>query len=166
MCATDLPTYLWKNTIMYVCGMCGTYLPTYLLQEAYNNVCLWCVRYLPTCMRGMCIYSSVTRFGEISPLLNNFKTLGQIFEDLFSIWQHFNLTWAKNMMLFGKFSLFKIIQPSGHTDLLVQSAVEKRYALFTFILESFCGTSRPLFHSFLLFSSNSTTIKLQIDVKN
>ena len=39
--------------------------------------------------------SNVTRFGEISPLWLNFKSLGQIFLGLFSIWQNFDHTVAK-----------------------------------------------------------------------
>ena len=30
----------------------------------------------------------MTRFGEISPFWHNLKSLGQIFEGLFSIWQN------------------------------------------------------------------------------
>ena len=51
---------------------------------------------------------SVTRFGKISPLWHNFKSIGQIFASLFSIWQNVNLTLAKNVMLLGKFSLLSI----------------------------------------------------------
>ena len=42
-----------------------------------------------------CISFSVTRFGKISPLWHNFKSLGQFFEGLISIWKKFNLTLAK-----------------------------------------------------------------------
>ena len=38
---------------------------------------------------------SVTRFGEILPLWHNFKSIGQIFEGLFSIWQNVDHTVAK-----------------------------------------------------------------------
>ena len=38
---------------------------------------------------------SVTRFGKISALWHNFKSLGQIFEGLFSIWQNYILSLAK-----------------------------------------------------------------------
>ena len=40
---------------------------------------------------------SVTRFGKIPPLWHNFKSLGQIFASLFSIWQNVNLTLAKTL---------------------------------------------------------------------
>ena len=48
---------------------------------------------------------SVTRFGEILPLWHNFKSIGQIFEGLFSIWQIIISNFGKNVMLLGKFSL-------------------------------------------------------------
>ena len=38
---------------------------------------------------------SATRFGEISPFWHNLKSLGQIFDGLFSIWQNFDHTVAK-----------------------------------------------------------------------
>ena len=38
---------------------------------------------------------SVTRFGEISQLWHNFKSLGQMFEGLFSTGQNFDPTVAK-----------------------------------------------------------------------
>ena len=41
------------------------------------------------------VWSTATRFSEISPLRHNFKSLGQIFESLFSIWQNVNLTLTK-----------------------------------------------------------------------
>ena len=34
-------------------------------------------------------YFSVTRFGEMSPLWQYFKSLGQVFKSLFSVWQNF-----------------------------------------------------------------------------
>ena len=37
----------------------------------------------------------VTRFGEISPIWYNFKSLGHIFGGLFSIWQNVDPTEAK-----------------------------------------------------------------------
>ena len=37
----------------------------------------------------------MTRFGKISALWHNFKSLGQIFEGLFSIWQNYILSLAK-----------------------------------------------------------------------
>ena len=43
--------------------------------------------------------SSVTIFGEISPLWHNFKSLEQIFEGLFCIWQDFYPTLAKSHAL-------------------------------------------------------------------
>ena len=36
---------------------------------------------------------SVTRFGEISPLWQNFKSLPKMIDGLFSIWQILNLLW-------------------------------------------------------------------------
>ena len=39
--------------------------------------------------------SSVTRFGEITPLWHNYKRFGQFFEALFSIWHNFDPTLAK-----------------------------------------------------------------------
>ena len=38
---------------------------------------------------------SVTRFGEIVPIWYNFKSLGQKFEGLFSIWQNVDPTEAQ-----------------------------------------------------------------------
>ena len=65
---------------------------------------------------------SVTRFATISPLWHEFKSLVQMFEGLFSIWQNFDPTYcSKNVLLLGKFSLLqmaqnsKVIQPSVHS---------------------------------------------------
>ena len=55
-----------------------------------------------TC-HNLMVSSSVTRFGEILPLWHNFKSLGQIFEGLFSIWQSFNLTLAKMLCYWASF---------------------------------------------------------------
>ena len=46
--------------------------------------------------------ASVTRFGEISPLGQNFKILWQVLNGLFSIWQNFE---PKFLMLLGKLIL-------------------------------------------------------------
>ena len=40
------------------------------------------------------VTSSVTRFHEISPLWQNFKVFGNIFEGAFSIWKNFEPTSA------------------------------------------------------------------------
>ena len=51
-----------------------------------------------------CVMGSVTRFGDFSPIWQNFDPLGQIF---FAIWGIFHC---------GKWSnVEQIIQPSGHT---------------------------------------------------
>ena len=41
--------------------------------------------------------TSANRFGEIPPLLQNFKTLRQFFEGLVSVWQNFEPTLAKRL---------------------------------------------------------------------
>ena len=46
---------------------------------------------------------SVTRFGEILPLLHNFKSFGQYFEGLFSIRQNRDPT-LECLMQLGKFN--------------------------------------------------------------
>ena len=51
---------------------------------------------------------SVTRFLEISPLWHNFKSLGQCFETLFSIWQNFNHTLAKMLCYWTFFFLVDV----------------------------------------------------------
>ena len=43
---------------------------------------------------------SVTRLGEISPFWQNFKSLRQIFEGLFLIWQNVESTW-QNFCIIG-----------------------------------------------------------------
>jgi len=53
--------------------------------------------------------SSVTRFGEISPLWQNLKTLWLFFEGLFYIGQNFEPNWAFFMML-DTFSLLLMAQ--------------------------------------------------------
>ena len=47
--------------------------------------------------------SCVTRFGEISPLWHNFKSLRQIFESLFIIWQNVYFTLAKMLCYWASF---------------------------------------------------------------
>ena len=43
---------------------------------------------------NFCIHDSVTRFGKISPLWQNFKPLGNLLDGWFSIWQTFVPTLA------------------------------------------------------------------------
>ena len=50
---------------------------------------------------------SVTRFGEILPLWHNFKSIGQIFEGLFSIWQIIILTLAKMLCYWASFHCYR-----------------------------------------------------------
>ena len=45
----------------------------------------------------------MTRFGEISPLWLNFKSLGQIFWGLISNWQNFDPTVAKMFFIWHVF---------------------------------------------------------------
>ena len=47
--------------------------------------------------------NSVTRFGKISPLWHNFKSLGEIFQGLFSIWQNFDPTVGKMFYIWVSF---------------------------------------------------------------
>ena len=49
---------------------------------------------------------SVTKFGEIPPLWQNFKTLWQLFKVLVSVGQIFGTHFGKSFILLGKFSLF------------------------------------------------------------
>ena len=56
------------------------------------------------CRDPMFEETSVTRFGEISPLWHNLKNIGYIFEGSFSIWQNVDPTVTKKL-IFGKFSL-------------------------------------------------------------
>ena len=63
--------------------------------------------------------SSVTRFGEISPLCQNgLFSIWQHFDGLFSICQNFEPTLAKVLFYWAKFHGCKwpiVIYPSGHT---------------------------------------------------
>ena len=69
----------------------------------------------------LCLPSSVRRFAEKLPLRHYFKSLWQICEGLFSIWQNFDTTVAKMFYHQASFCcwkwpiFFKIISPSGHT---------------------------------------------------
>ena len=49
--------------------------------------------------------SSVTRFGEISPLGQTFKNLRQTFEGLFCVWQNFKPTNGKFYNFWTNFEL-------------------------------------------------------------
>ena len=51
--------------------------------------------------------SSVTRFGEIPPLWQNFKTLGQFFECLVSVGQNFETTLAHILFSLANFHCCK-----------------------------------------------------------
>ena len=69
----------------------------------------------------------MTRFGEISPLWQNLKSLWQFFEGKFSIWQHlwpilanFVCSWA-NFNWWKWSNIEKILQTSGHT--VIQSCL-------------------------------------------
>ena len=50
---------------------------------------------------------SVTRLGKILPLCRNFKSLKQIYQDSFSIWQNFEHTWAILLCYWAKFHCCK-----------------------------------------------------------
>ena len=50
------------------------------------------------------LVTSVTRFGEISPLWQTFKSLWQLLKDFFNNWQQFELTLTKQIEILGKFS--------------------------------------------------------------
>ena len=50
----------------------------------------------------------MTKFGEISPLWHNLLSLGQNVEGLFSIWQNFDPTVFKNVLLLGNFSFLQM----------------------------------------------------------
>ena len=57
-----------------------------------------CTRIIPPseCCLGISVLKiSVTRFGEISPLWQHFKSLWRLFEGLFSLGQNFETSWEK-----------------------------------------------------------------------
>ena len=81
----------------------------------------------------------MTRLGEISPLGQTIKNLWQIFEGLFSVWQHFEPTLWNQLDILGKFEVSKEAK-SGHTgsnwhnkvnmvDCVVFTALETSYLL-------------------------------------
>ena len=55
--------------------------------------------------RAIEMTASVTRFGKISPLWQNFKSLRLFLEDLFFIGQNFDPNWA-NFMIWTNFDCF------------------------------------------------------------
>ena len=65
------------------------------------------------------INTSVTRFGEISPLWQNFKNILQLYDGLISIWQTFEPT-LENSVFFGPIYVVVngqiLSKHSGHTD--------------------------------------------------
>ena len=66
--------------------------------------------------------TSVTRFGEISPLWQYFKSLGQFCTGLFRVKQNFEPTLANLLCSLANFGCSKrpnieqLIKPSGHTE--------------------------------------------------
>ena len=50
---------------------------------------------------------SVTRFGEISPIWQNFKTIWQLVEGSISVWQTFEAIWENSMCFRANLRCFK-----------------------------------------------------------
>ena len=63
----------------------------------------------------------MTRFGEIPPPWQNFKTLWQCFESSVGVGQNFQPTLANLLYYLANFHCAKCpnIKPSGHTDLKI-----------------------------------------------
>ena len=78
----------------------------------------------------MNLRTSVTRFGEISPLWQCFKSLGKFCKGLFSVWQFFHLLWQCFKSL-GKFckGLFSV-WPFFH---LLWQLINITGPIFTFV---------------------------------
>ena len=84
--------------------------------------------------------ASVTSFAEISPLLQNFKSLWQFFDRIFLIWQNDEPTlanlehyWANfrfSLLLMAKY--WKIFQPVGHTVFVEREIQSQTLLLVTF----------------------------------
>ena len=61
------------------------------------------MRYLQSFLIEMSFGNNVTRFGEISPLWQNFSSHWQFFKGLFNIWQKVYLIFGKILQVIGNF---------------------------------------------------------------